>query len=155
MYPKGDLVFNVGTSKYDKDWFFEHVLRWDGKTFAPTIWKVNFDLPEVIPGDNTLQMALAAAQMTNTFCFVGFHKRCKCQKSTLFNGNCGNKQRNCKTRKYRFFNGTLPSTLFVKGKNTMFLRPARSSTYAFSGVMYDYIGLEAPPTGPKPPTIEL
>ncbi|CAN1168213.1 Rhamnogalacturonate lyase [Linum perenne] len=68
MFPKGDLVFNVGTSKYDKDWWFEHVLRWDGKTFAPAIWEVNFDLPEVIPGDYTLQMALAAAQMTNTFC---------------------------------------------------------------------------------------
>ncbi|CAN1285754.1 Rhamnogalacturonate lyase [Linum perenne] len=155
MYPKGDLVFNVGTSKYDKDWFFEHVLRWDGKIFAPAIWKVNFDLPEVIPGDYTLQMALAAAQMTNTFVFINDANAKRAHFSTGTVGTDNAIARHGNHGMYRFFNGTLPSTLFVKGKNTMFLRPARSSTYAFSGVMYDYIRLEAPPTGPKPPTIEL
>lgn len=28
LYPKNDLVYNVGTSNYSKDWFFAHVTRY-------------------------------------------------------------------------------------------------------------------------------
>jgi len=28
LYPENDLVYNVGTSNYSKDWFFAHVTRY-------------------------------------------------------------------------------------------------------------------------------
>ncbi|CAN1166813.1 Rhamnogalacturonate lyase, partial [Linum perenne] len=68
VYPKDDVVFEVGVSNYSKDWFFAHVLRAAGNTYNPTIWRVVFDLPEVSPtGNYTIQIALAAAEMTNTY----------------------------------------------------------------------------------------
>ncbi|CAN1288423.1 Rhamnogalacturonate lyase [Linum perenne] len=101
LYPKTDLVFEVGKSNYSKDWFFAH------NNYIPTTWQIIFDLPDVAPAGNyTLQLALASAQETNT---------------------------------------CLPSKLFVKGKNTIFLKSARGCQSALSGVMYDYIRLEGPP----------
>ncbi|KAG5574203.1 hypothetical protein H5410_054337 [Solanum commersonii] len=64
LYPENDLVYNVGTSNYSKDWFFAHVTRNIGnKTYVSTTWKIIFNLEIVDNASNyTLQMALAAAQ---------------------------------------------------------------------------------------------
>ncbi|KAH0713435.1 hypothetical protein KY289_009394 [Solanum tuberosum] len=64
LYPENDLVYNVGTSIYSKDWFFAHVTRNIGnKTYISTTWKIIFNLEIVDNASNyTLQMALAAAQ---------------------------------------------------------------------------------------------
>ncbi|XP_055828892.1 probable rhamnogalacturonate lyase B isoform X2 [Solanum dulcamara] len=63
LYPENDLVYNVGTSNYSKDWFFAHVTRNIGnKTYEATTWKIIFNLELVDYASNyTLQMALAAA----------------------------------------------------------------------------------------------
>ncbi|CAN1328587.1 Shikimate O-hydroxycinnamoyltransferase [Linum perenne] len=136
VYPKDDVVFQVGVSNYSKDWFFAHVLRGDGKTYNPTIWKVIFDLPEVSPtGNYTIQIALAAAEMTNTYVYVN---DVNAKRPHYATGTCGTDNaiaRHGNHGLYRFFSGGLPSNLFIKGKNTIFMRQARSSNYAFSGVM--------------------
>ncbi|CAN1809421.1 Rhamnogalacturonate lyase, partial [Linum perenne] len=151
VYPKDDVVFQVGVSNYSKDWFFAHVLRADGKTYNPTIWKVVFDLPEVSPtGNYTIQIALAAAEMTNTYVYVN---DVNAKRPHYATGTCGTDNaiaRHGNHGLYRFFSGGLPSNLFIKGKNTIFMRQARASNYAYAGVMYDYIRLEAPSSDPSP-----
>ncbi|GAU23286.1 hypothetical protein TSUD_237400 [Trifolium subterraneum] len=62
LHPKNDLVYTVGVSKWEKDWFFAHVPRIVGnKTFEATTWSVVFKLENVLPGNYTLQLALASA----------------------------------------------------------------------------------------------
>ncbi|CAN0913218.1 Rhamnogalacturonate lyase [Linum grandiflorum] len=154
LYPKDDLVFEVGVSNYSKDWFFAHTLRGDGKMYNPTPWKIVFDLPEVSPtGDYTLQIALAAAEMTNTYVYVNDINAKRQHYATGGVGTDNAIARHGNHGLYRFFSAALPSKLFVKGKNAIFLKQARPSKYAYSGVMYDYIRLEGPPSDalPKPP----
>ena len=44
---------------------------------------------------------------------------------------------------YRQYSAELPSHLFVRGRNTIYLRQAKA-TGPFQGIMYDYIRLERP-----------
>lgn len=37
LYPHGDLVYNVGTSNYSKDWFYAHVTRYE------ILFQINLD----------------------------------------------------------------------------------------------------------------
>ncbi|CAN1809446.1 Rhamnogalacturonate lyase [Linum perenne] len=151
LYPKDDLVFQVGVSTYSKDWFYAHVLREVGKTYNPTTWRVVFDLPEVIPtGNYTIQIALAAAEMTNIFVYVNDVNAKRPHYATGTVGTDNAIARHGNHGLYRFFSGGLPSNLFLKGKNTIFMRHAKSQDSPFSGVMYDYIRLEAPSSDPVP-----
>jgi rhamnogalacturonan endolyase len=63
LYPKTDLVYTVGVSNYETDWFFAHVTRKVGNnTYIPTTWTILFDLENVEPtGNYTIQLALASA----------------------------------------------------------------------------------------------
>ncbi|CAN0878289.1 Rhamnogalacturonate lyase [Linum grandiflorum] len=155
LYPKDDLVFEIGVSKFEKDWFFAHVLRPDGHTYNPTTWRIIFDLPEVSPtGTYTIQLALASTEATNTFVYVNDVNAKRPHYATGGVGTDNAIARHGNHGMYRFFSGSLPSKLFVKGKNTIFLRQAKSTPYAYAGVMYDYIRLEAPcpdPPLPKAP----
>ncbi|CAN1166788.1 Rhamnogalacturonate lyase, partial [Linum perenne] len=151
LYPKDDLVFQVGVSTYSKDWFYAHVLREVGNTYNPTTWRVVFDLPEVIPtGNYTIQIALAAAEMTNIFVYVNDVNAKRPHYATGTVGTDNAIARHGNHGLYRFFSGGLPSNLFLKGKNTIFMRHAKSQDSPFSGVMYDYIRLEAPSSDPVP-----
>ncbi|MCD7463212.1 hypothetical protein HAX54_050162 [Datura stramonium] len=66
IYPNNDLIYTVGSSNYQTDWFFAHVNKYtyndDGnKTYTPTTWQIVFDLQEVEDSSNyTLQLALAS-----------------------------------------------------------------------------------------------
>ncbi|CAI0403904.1 unnamed protein product [Linum tenue] len=150
LYPKSDLVFDIGVSNYSKDWFFAHVLR-EVKSgdCEPTTWQINFDLPDVCPtGNYTLQLALAGALETNTFVYVNDLNAKAPAFATERVGKDNAIARHGIHGIYWFFSACLPSNLFVKGKNSIFLRAARSGDFPFMGVMYDYIRLEAPPTQP-------
>ncbi|CAI0419728.1 unnamed protein product [Linum tenue] len=150
LYPKSDLVFDIGVSNYSKDWFFAHVLR-EVKPgdCEPTTWQINFDLPDVCPtGNYTLQLALAGALETNTFVYVNDLNAKAPAFATERVGKDNAIARHGIHGIYWFFSACLPSNLFVKGKNSIFLRAARSGDFPFMGVMYDYIRLEAPPTQP-------
>lgn len=63
LYPDRDLVYRVGVSDYETDWFFAHVNRNVGnKTYLPTTWTVLFDLDNIVnTGNYTIQLALASA----------------------------------------------------------------------------------------------
>ncbi|KAJ8543972.1 hypothetical protein K7X08_025590 [Anisodus acutangulus] len=63
LYPENDLVYNVGTSNYSREWFFAQVTRNVGNnTYKDTTWKIIFNLANVDNASNyTLQLALAAA----------------------------------------------------------------------------------------------
>ncbi|CAI0398787.1 unnamed protein product [Linum tenue] len=145
-WPKEDVVFEVGRSNYSKDWCFAHFYRSDGKVWNPTTWQIIFDLPEVCTtGSYTIHIALAAAELTNTLVYVNNVNARREHYDTGTWGDDNAIARHGDHGFYRFFSGSLPSNLFVKGKNTIYLKQARSQTYMFAGVMYDYIRLEAPP----------
>ncbi|CAI0403905.1 unnamed protein product [Linum tenue] len=115
----------------------------------PTTWQINFDLPDVCPtGNYTLQLALAGALETNTFVYVNDLNAKAPAFATERVGKDNAIARHGIHGIYWFFSACLPSNLFVKGKNSIFLRAARSGDFPFMGVMYDYIRLEAPPTQP-------
>ncbi|KAI5436093.1 hypothetical protein KIW84_022513 [Lathyrus oleraceus] len=62
LYPKHDIVYKVGVSKYQNDWFFAHVPRiLENKTYQAATWNVKFELSNVLNGNYTLQLALASA----------------------------------------------------------------------------------------------
>ncbi|KAF3327216.1 putative rhamnogalacturonate lyase B isoform X1 [Carex littledalei] len=65
LYPKEDLVYNVGTSDYKKDWFFAQVTRKVGNEYHATTWQIKFSLTNI--QENSLYMlrlALATAHMS-------------------------------------------------------------------------------------------
>ncbi|CAN0925757.1 Rhamnogalacturonate lyase, partial [Linum grandiflorum] len=113
LYPKDDVVFEVGKSDYKKDWFFAHVLRGDGDMYNSTTWKIVFNLSEVSPtGNYTLQIALAAAEMTNTFVYVNDVDAKRPHYATGTVGTDNAIARHGNHGLYRFFSGSLPSNLF-------------------------------------------
>ncbi|KAK3016424.1 hypothetical protein RJ639_006191 [Escallonia herrerae] len=63
LYPDIDLIYTVGLSNYQTDWFFAHVNRLVGNgTYVPTTWQILFDLKDIDQtGNYTLQLALASA----------------------------------------------------------------------------------------------
>ncbi|KAK1395986.1 Rhamnogalacturonan endolyase [Heracleum sosnowskyi] len=65
LYPNGDLVYTIGESVYQKDWFFAHVTRRkeDG-SHQGTTWQIKFKLDSVDQkGIYKLRVALAAAAL--------------------------------------------------------------------------------------------
>ncbi|CAI0398784.1 unnamed protein product, partial [Linum tenue] len=130
----------------NKFWLDKPDQKSDGKVWNPTTWQIIFDLPEVCTtGSYTIHIALAAAELTNTLVYVNNVNARREHYDTGTWGDDNAIARHGDHGFYRFFSGSLPSNLFVKGKNTIYLKQARSQTYMFAGVMYDYIRLEAPP----------
>ncbi|XP_012081709.1 probable rhamnogalacturonate lyase B isoform X2 [Jatropha curcas] len=66
LYPRNDLVYNVGVNNYFQDWFFAHVTREKGNnTYEATTWQIIFELKNVNQSGNyTLQLALASATLS-------------------------------------------------------------------------------------------
>ncbi|KAJ4836293.1 hypothetical protein Tsubulata_008025 [Turnera subulata] len=145
LYPKEDLVYNVGTSNYTKDWFFAHLRRDEGNnTYKPTAWQINFELKDVKPTRNhTLQLALASATASNVQ--VRFNQG-NASPPHFVTGTVG--KDNAIARHgihglYRLYSINVPGNLLVKGRNTIYLAQARAES-PFFGVLYDYIRLEGP-----------
>ncbi|XP_047173846.1 rhamnogalacturonate lyase-like [Vigna umbellata] len=150
LYPNDDLVFTVGKSKYDKDWFFAHVSRIAGnKTFQPTTWQIVFDHPnEVENGNYTLQLALACTSDANLQ--IRFNDA-GAKNPDFGTGKIGADSaiaRHGVHGLHRLFSIGVKSSRIVKGKNTIYLKQARAKN-AYQGVMYDYIRLEGPPSTGK------
>ncbi|KAL6338972.1 hypothetical protein AAG906_024123 [Vitis piasezkii] len=146
LYPENDLVFTVGTSDYAKDWFFAHVLRRlpDGK-FKATTWQIVFDLPKVDKaGTYKLRLVLAAAHMAEVQVRVNRRDAIRPDFTTGLTGRDNAIARHGIHGVQRSFTAALPGSLFVNGRNTIFLHQPRNQE-AFQGVMYDYIRLEGPP----------
>ncbi|KAL3323492.1 hypothetical protein AABB24_037902 [Solanum stoloniferum] len=145
LYPENDLVYNVGTSNYSKDWFFAHVTRNIGnKTYIPTTWKIIFNLEIVDNASNyTLQMALAAAQRAELQVRFNDEKVVEPHFTTGKIGGDNAIARHGIHGLYFLYSIEVKGNLLVKGTNTIFLTQA-IATNPFQGVMYDYLRLEGP-----------
>ncbi|KAG5574200.1 hypothetical protein H5410_054334 [Solanum commersonii] len=145
LYPKNDLVYNVGTSNYSKDWFYAQVTRKIGnKTYEGTSWKVIFNLANVNIGSNyTLQLALAAAHEADLHVHVNDEKIQEPHFSTGHIGGSNAIARHGIHGLYWLYSIGIQGKLLVKGTNTIFLVQS-SGLSPFEGVMYDYIRFEGP-----------
>ncbi|KAK1372049.1 putative rhamnogalacturonate lyase B [Heracleum sosnowskyi] len=147
LYPDNDLVYNVGTSNYSKDWFFSQVTRKINDEYHPTTWQINFDLPNVVArGTYTLQLALASTNLAQLRVYIN---RSPAEGYPLFRvGQIG--QDNAIARHgihglYWLFNVQIPGQVLIPGRNKILLNH-RTGLNPFIGTMYDYIRLEGPPT---------
>ncbi|KAJ7953493.1 Rhamnogalacturonate lyase family protein [Quillaja saponaria] len=146
LYPKNDIVYNVTTSDYHRDWFFAHVNRKIGnKTYEPTTWQIIFQLENPNQqGNYTLQLALASANEAELEVRINDPKIDNPVFSTGLIGRDNAIARHGIYGLYRFYSINIAGNLTVKGKNTIYLRQARR-TGPFEGLMYDYLRLEGPP----------
>ncbi|XP_057418464.1 uncharacterized protein LOC130712662 [Lotus japonicus] len=145
LYPKGDLVFNVGASNYSKDWFYAQVTRNVNGKFQPTTWEIRFHLLVVISGNYTLQLALAEATTSNLMVRVNDPLTLTPLFSTGLIGLDNAIARHGIHGLHWPYSIEVPSHLLVQGQNTIYLRQSRGEGL-FEGVMYDYIRLEGPET---------
>ncbi|KAH7315898.1 hypothetical protein KP509_21G070000 [Ceratopteris richardii] len=146
MYPSTDLIYTVGSSDWRKDWFFAHLCRiqQDG-TLQPTTWQIRFDMDEVSShGMYKLRLALAAS--SNAAVQIRFNDPdlYRPHFDTMQTGKDNAIARHGIHGLFHLFNIDVPSQLLRKGGNVLYLTQ-RKATSIFTGVMYDYIRLEAPP----------
>ncbi|XP_042486945.1 probable rhamnogalacturonate lyase B [Macadamia integrifolia] len=146
LYPDGDLVFNVDTSDYRKDWFFAQVTRKNSNnTYQATTWQVIFKLDSI--NDNTtyqLRLALASATVSELQVRFNDPKANPPHFSTGLIGRDNSIARHGIHGLYWLYNVEVPSTRLVQGDNTIYLTQSRSIS-PFQGILYDYIRLEGPP----------
>ncbi|KAJ8562586.1 hypothetical protein K7X08_031038 [Anisodus acutangulus] len=149
IYPNDDLVYTVGSSNYQSDWFFAHVNRYtyndDGnKTYVPTTWQIGFDLQEVVDSSNyTLQIALASANEADLQIRINVQDTDVPHFTTGSIGKDNAIARHGIHGLYWMYSIDVPSDFLAIGKNIIFLKQSRGSS-PWSEVMYDYIRLEGP-----------
>ncbi|XP_060185168.1 rhamnogalacturonate lyase B-like [Lycium barbarum] len=145
LYPKNDLVYNVGTSNYSKDWFFAHVTRNVGNNiYKATTWKIIFNLANVDNASNyTLQLALAAAHEAELQVRINDEKAREPHFTTGYIGGSNPIARHGIHGLYFLYSIGIHGNMLVKGTNTIFLTQTVCLT-PFQGVMYDYLRLEGP-----------
>ncbi|CAN1787472.1 Rhamnogalacturonate lyase [Linum perenne] len=145
IYPRQDLVYEVGVSNFFEDWFFAHVSRNVGNnTFRATTWKINFDLTTVNKsGDYTLQLALASATASELQVRLNNPNAREALFSTGMIGKDNAIARHGIHGLYWLYSISVPSNQLVDGKNSIYLTQTKSDG-PFHGVIYDYIRLEGP-----------
>ncbi|XP_059631230.1 probable rhamnogalacturonate lyase B [Cornus florida] len=147
LYPDGDLVYTVGVSDYQKDWFFAQVTRKVGdNTYLGTTWQIKFDNDNLYQtGTYKLRVALASANDSELQVRINDPGAEPPQFSSGVIGKDNAIARHGIHGLYWLFNVEIPSTQLLQGQNTIYLTQA-SNTSPFQGLMYDYIRLEAPPS---------
>nr|XP_043638136.1 probable rhamnogalacturonate lyase B [Erigeron canadensis] len=146
-YPSSDLVFTIGESDYQKDWFFAQVTRKkDDGTYEKTTWSIKFKLNDVNENDTyMLRLALASAHGSDLQVRVNNPKTELPLFSTGIIGGDNAIARHGIHGLYRLFNvGISGSDLNSNEENIIYLTQDNGGT-PFHGVMYDYIRLEGPP----------
>ncbi|XP_051127121.1 probable rhamnogalacturonate lyase B isoform X2 [Andrographis paniculata] len=146
LYPDQDLVYVVETSSFQTDWYFAHVNRNIGnKTYIATTWKILFNLTSVDESANyTLRLALASAHEAELQVRINDETMIVPSFTTGLIGKDNAIARHGIHGLYWLYSIGIPSSCFLSGDtNVIFLRQSRGSG-PWSGVMYDYIRLEAP-----------
>ncbi|GAA0165683.1 lyase [Lithospermum erythrorhizon] len=145
LYPNGDLVYNIGTSDYKKDWFFAHLNRRVGDKYVPTTWQIKFPITNA-NGAYTLRIALASVTYAQLQVMVNDPNKAQ----PIFSTNSYNSggRDNAIARHgihglYWLFEANIPAGIFVNGINTIFIKQQTAGA-PFNGVMYDYLRLEGP-----------
>ncbi|GKA37010.1 probable rhamnogalacturonate lyase B isoform X1 [Tanacetum coccineum] len=146
LYPEQDLVYTVGVSNYETDWFFAHVTRNVGnKTYIPTTWTILFDLENVEPtGSYTIRLALASATAAELHVRINDPRGVFPFFTTGLIGRDNAIARHGIHGLYWLYNINVLHTQLRAGRNVMYLTQTRALG-PFRGVMYDYIRLERPP----------
>ncbi|PHU01178.1 hypothetical protein BC332_30965 [Capsicum chinense] len=145
LYPDNDLVYTVGVSDFQKDWFFAQVNRKIGdNAYQSTTWQIKFNIDNMDQvGAYTLRVALAAANHAELQVRINDPTA---DPPLLSSGEIGGDNaiaRHAIHGIYWLFTVTIPSSLLLGGENTIFLTQAKTAN-AFQGIMYDYIRLEGP-----------
>ncbi|CAI9111389.1 OLC1v1011607C1 [Oldenlandia corymbosa var. corymbosa] len=145
LYPREDLVYIVGHSNYQRDWFFAHVnRRIANNVYVATTWQISFSMDEVISTANyTLRLALASASMAELQVRVNDESRSVPDFTTGLIGRDSAIARHGIYGLHWVFSIEIPGNRLLLGNNTIFLKQARGG-YVFGGVMYDYLRLEGP-----------
>ncbi|XP_057533374.1 uncharacterized protein LOC130811194 isoform X5 [Amaranthus tricolor] len=144
LYPNEDLIYTIGTSDYEKDWFFAQVTRKKGNTYQGTTWQIKFELQDVnVNGLYKLRLALATANLAELQVRV---KNPKSETPLFTTGLIG--KDNAIARHgihglYRLYTADIHGTELKQGDNTIYLTQANGGS-PFVGIMYDYIRLEGP-----------
>ncbi|KAI8536465.1 hypothetical protein RHMOL_Rhmol10G0259100 [Rhododendron molle] len=144
LYPNHDLIFIVGTSSYQKNWFFAHVTRKRNNTYVPTTWRISFHLEHVRRGAYTLQLALASASLCELQVRVNNPRAAYPHFTTRLIGRDNAIARHGIHGQYSLYSVDISSVQLVKGSNSIYLTQSRGGN-PFSGLMYDYLRLEGPP----------
>lgn len=145
LYPENDLVYTVGVSDYQKDWFFAQVNREIGdKAYQSTTWQIKFKIDNVDQGGSyTLRVALAASNHAELQVRINDPTADPPLLSTGEIGGDNAIARHAIHGIYWLFTVTVPGSLLLGGENTLFLTQTKTAN-AFQGIMYDYIRLEGP-----------
>ncbi|CAL5323719.1 unnamed protein product [Camellia sinensis] len=144
LYPDQDLIYTIGNSSYEKDWFFAHVTRSQNNTFVGTTWRISFDLEYVRAGTYTLQLALASSSYAELQVRINNPYRVRPYFTTKRIGRDNAIARHGIHGLYSLYNVNIPSHLLATGSNIIYLTQSRGGS-PFTGLMYDYIRLEGPP----------
>ncbi|CAI9110032.1 OLC1v1009992C1 [Oldenlandia corymbosa var. corymbosa] len=145
LYPLQDLIYRVGHSNYQNDWFFAHVNRRVARNkYVATSWQISFDMDEVLSSANyTLRLALASATMAEVQVRVNDESSVVPDFTTGLIGSDSAIARHGIHGFYWAFSIDIPGNRLLLGNNTIFLKQAKGGCI-LSGVMYDYIRLEGP-----------
>ncbi|KVH92250.1 Carbohydrate-binding-like fold [Cynara cardunculus var. scolymus] len=144
LYPDRDLIYTVGASDYQIDWFFAHVNRNVGnKTYLPTTWRVLFDLEDVTTGNYTIRLALASANVAEVQVRINDPRGMSPFFTTGLIGRDNAIARHGIHGLYWLYSINVMHSQLRAGRNVMFLTQTRGLG-PFRGVMYDYIRLEGP-----------
>ncbi|XP_070662528.1 uncharacterized protein [Malus domestica] len=146
VHPEFDQTFTIGSSNPKTDWFFAHVdRRGADNKYLPTTWTIKFNLKSVTTGTHKFRLAIASATRSDLKVHVN---AMDIEHLVIQVLNLGTDNAVCRHGVhglYRLFSGDIPSTLLVKGDNSIFLSQARGGD-ALCGLFYDYLRLEAPET---------
>ncbi|KAM1766345.1 hypothetical protein TB1_005269 [Malus domestica] len=146
VHPEFDQTFTIGSSNPKTDWFFAHVdRRGADNKYLPTTWTIKFNLKSVTTGTYKFRLAIASATRSDLKVHVN---AMDIEHLVIQVLNLGTDNAVCRHGVhglYRLFSGDIPSTLLVKGDNSIFLSQARGGD-ALCGLFYDYLRLEAPET---------
>ncbi|KAJ8440090.1 hypothetical protein Cgig2_025289 [Carnegiea gigantea] len=145
LYPDEDLVYTVGVSDYQKEWFFAQVTRKKGDMYQGTTWKIKFKLDDVSQsGVYKLRLALATAHLAELQVRVNDPTIDPPIFTTGLVGKDNAIARHGIHGLYRLYTADIQGSKLVIGDNTIFLTQAMGGSPVV-GIMYDYIRLEAPP----------
>lgn len=114
--------------------------------YVPTTWEIVFNARNVMRrGSYTLQLALASSSFAEIQVRVNEQNGRGPHFSTGRIGRDNAIARHGIHGLYRLYSVSISGSQLVEGRNTIYLRQARGAN-PFTGVLYDYIRLEAPPT---------
>ncbi|CAI0464050.1 unnamed protein product [Linum tenue] len=155
LYPDKDVVYTVGKSDWAKDWFYAHIPRRTKEgEYVPTTWQIKFYVDSVgntsssNVGDYLLRVAVATAHVAELQVRINNQDM---SSSPLFStgviGHDNTIGRHGIHGLYRLYEVLVPAALLSKGENIFYFTQTQTKSPA-TGIMYDYIRLEAPPSSP-------